>query len=53
MAVQFPDEEHETPTRKAKGLLPALVGAVTSVACAQVPEVAVAAMAWKFVEVSS
>ena len=47
-----PPEEHEMPSREAKGLVPALAGAVTSVACAQVPEVSVAAIAWAFPELS-
>jgi hypothetical protein len=54
MAVQFPTEEHEIPLSEAKGkILPALAGAVTSVACAQVPDVSVAAIAWMFPEVSA
>ena len=50
--MQFPAEEHEIPENEAPGLLPALAGAVTSVAWAQVPEVSVAAMAWVFPELS-
>ena len=50
-AVQFPAEEHEIALKIAP-LLPALIGAVTSVACAQEPEVSVAAVAWMCAELS-